>query len=274
LIERISGESYGDLLRTRILEPLGMKDTGVDNDALLLPMRAHGYERNGGKLENARSESMTVPFAAGALYSTTGDLLRWEHGLFGGRLLSAASLKVMTTPGKGDYGLGVLVATRNGLQIVYHLGGIEGFLTYLAYVPERRIAVVVFSNVQGSTSEVQGFIPSIMGDQLLDVALGNPVVLAEEHKAVPITAQELDKFEGTFQLSPSQAITFTRAGDALTTQSKGVALPMVYEGVTDGRAKFFVPSRYLEIEFVPDSHGRIGSIVLHEGFMNATAERR
>jgi len=267
VIEKVSGKSYRDVLGERILKPLGMNDTGVDDDALILAKRAQGYKLKKGELEIARSESMTVPYAAGALYSTTGDLLRWEHGLFGGKLLSARSLKLMTTPGKGDYGLGVLAGTRNGVQFVWHNGGIEGFGTYLAYVPARRIAVVVFSNIEGS-------IPTIMGDQLLDVALGNPVVLASEHKAVPIAAEELAKFEGTFLLTPTQPFTFVRNGDALSMKSTTTAYPMIYEGIRDGHPTFYVAARYLEIEFIPDSKGAMASIVLHQGAMNATAARK
>ena len=72
---------------------------------------------------------MSIPHAAGALYSTTEDLLRWEQGLFGGKLLSPASLAKMTTPFKNDYALGVVVRTANGRKVVQHGGGIDGFNT-------------------------------------------------------------------------------------------------------------------------------------------------
>ena len=78
---------------------------------------------------------MSIPHAAGALYSTTEDLLRWEQGLFGGKLISAASLAKMTTPFKSDYALGVTVQTASGSKVVQHGGGIEGFNTFLAYYP-------------------------------------------------------------------------------------------------------------------------------------------
>ena len=101
VLEKVSGKHYGDLLRERIFEPLGMQDTGLDSDELILPKRAQGYAPSPHGLIMARSESMSVPWAAGSIYSTTGDLLKWERGLFGGKLLSPASLVAMTTPGKG-----------------------------------------------------------------------------------------------------------------------------------------------------------------------------
>jgi len=61
---------------------------------------------------------MSVPHAAGGLFSTVDDLWRWERGLFGGKLLSAASLKRMTTPFREGYALGLFVHSRNGQTAV------------------------------------------------------------------------------------------------------------------------------------------------------------
>lgn len=259
VIEKVSGKKYGDLLRERIFDPLGMKDSGLDTDELILPKRAQGYMPGPNGLVAARSESMTVPWAAGSIYSTTGDLLKWEHGLFGGKVLSADSLKLMTAPGKGDYGLGVFVTKKGELTVVDHDGGIEGFNTHLAYVPERKIAVVVLSNVNGGA-------PGTMGAQLLDVVLGHPVTLANEHKAMPITKDQLAKFVGVYDLTPTFSITFAVSGDGLTGQGTGQsALPLMYLGVIDGHPRFFVAQVDAEFEFVPDAGGVFSSVILHQG---------
>lgn len=165
VIEKVSGRSYENLLRDLILQPLHMDATGLDIDGLILPKRAQGYLYAGdGRLARARSSSMTVPWAAGSMYSTSLDLLRWEHALFGGKILSNASLKAMTTPGLGGYGLGVRIAERAGAKVIAHAGGIEGFNTYLAYVPASKIAVVVLGNVNGKA-------PARMGGELVDAVL-------------------------------------------------------------------------------------------------------
>ncbi len=164
VIERVGGKTYSEQLYERIFKPLEMHDTGLDRDDLILPKRAQGYSPGDHGLTPARSESMSVPWAAGSIYSTTGDLLRWEKGLFDGKILTAASLKAMTTPGKGNYGLGVSVVELDGTKVVTHDGEIEGFNTYLAYIPARKIAVVVLSNVNGDA-------PNAMGNQIVNAAL-------------------------------------------------------------------------------------------------------
>ena len=114
VIEKVSGHRYEALLRDRILEPLRMENTGLDTDELVLPRRAEGYGQGRNGLVAARSMSMSVPWAAGSLYSTTGDLLHWEHGLFGGKILNDAELKAMTRRAKGTMGWAWKYATQMG----------------------------------------------------------------------------------------------------------------------------------------------------------------
>ena len=149
VVERASGARYEDFLRENILAPLGMRDTGYDANAAILPHRASGYTARGGPMRNAAHIDMTVPHAAGALYSTTGDLLRWQEALFGGRVLRPESLARMLTPSLEDYGFGVIVRSRNGRRCVEHGGGIDGFNAFMAYYPDRRVAVIVLGNLNG-----------------------------------------------------------------------------------------------------------------------------
>src|SRR5580700_4253441 len=114
LIEKISGESYEKFVQENIFTPLGMKDSGYDSNSAVIERRASGYSPSPKGPVNAGFIHMTIPFAAGSLYSTTEDLLRWEQGLFGGKLLSPASLQKMTTPFKQDYACGVAVHVEKG----------------------------------------------------------------------------------------------------------------------------------------------------------------
>src|SRR5262245_38444154 len=127
LIERISGQSYEKFVQENIFTPLAMKDSGYDSNSAVIARRAAGYEPGPSGPVNAGFIHMSIPHAAGALYSTTEDLLRWEQGLFGGKVLSSASLKKMTTPFKNDYAFGLTVMRVNGRNWISHNGGIEGF---------------------------------------------------------------------------------------------------------------------------------------------------
>lgn len=269
VIEQVSGQRYETLLRDRILEPLRMENTGLDTDELVLPRRAEGYGQGKNSLVAARSMSMSVPWAAGSLYSTTGDLLRWEQGLFGGKILNGSELKAMTTADKGNYGLGVEVRDVDGMKVIEHGGGIQGFSAELIYVPERNIGVAVLSNVYSS-------VPGTLGEQLLDVVLGKPVVLASERKPLPIANEDLKQFVGVYDLSPAFAITITVGGDSLMAQGtrQGQAVPMMYQGNSGGHALFYVPHFDAEVEFLPDTTGAVTSLVLHQGGGSIPGKKR
>jgi CubicO group peptidase (beta-lactamase class C family) len=266
VIEKVTGEDYGTLLRNRIFKPLGMNNSGVDKDGLVLPKRAQGYNNNNGHLEPAPSESMSVPWSAGSVYSTTNDLLRWERGLFGGKVLSATSLKAMTTPGRVSHGFGVGVSMEDGFKVVDHNGAIEGFVAHLAYVPEPRIVVIVLSNVFGGA-------PPAMGNQLVETMLGKTVVLASERKAVPISKDNLEKFEGTYQMSSGMLFTFTAKGDSLEMNAGGTVVPLLYQGVKEGHPRFYVAMVDGEIEFVPDPSGAMTTVLSHQHGNEQTGTR-
>lgn len=167
IIERITGDSYERFVQQNIFTPLGMKDSGYDSNTAIIKNRASGYSPGPGGRVNAGFIDMSIPHAAGALYSTTEDLLRWEQGLFGGKLLSPASLQKMTTPAKNNYAFGLVVLSVAGHKTIMHNGGIEGFNTMLAYFPDDKLTVVVLSNMNGPAVDE-------LGQRLGPMALGLP----------------------------------------------------------------------------------------------------
>src|SRR6266571_2767869 len=107
LIEKITGGAYEKFVGENIFTPLGMQDSGYDSNSAVIPHRASGYVSGKSGYEHAGFIHMSIPHGAGALYSTTEDLLKWERGLFGLKLVSAASLQKMTTPFKNNYAFGL-----------------------------------------------------------------------------------------------------------------------------------------------------------------------
>ncbi len=264
LIEKAAGEPYGEFLQKNILTPLGMKDTGLDSNAVILARRAEGYVNKGGQMDHAGYINMTIPYSAGAMYSTTHDLLRWEEALYGGKLLKPESLKKMTTPFLDHYGFGIFVEEKDGRKVYSHGGGIEGFNTYLAYYPADRLAVVVLSNVNGTA-------PQEIGVKLAAVAHGEKVVLASERREVVVPAAVLDSYVGTYELAPNVEVYIRRAGDGLTTQLSGQpSFPLFAESET----RFFLKVVDAQIDFEKNAAGKVTSLVLHQNGRDMTAPRK
>ncbi len=153
VIERASGERYAAFLHNNVLGPLGLRDTDVDRNVDIVPRRAAGYTRFLGTFFNASYTDMSVPYAAGAMYSTTHDLRRWIERLLAGQLLSPASVERMITPEQDGYALGLrVVVGEDGRQVISHGGSIAGFSAFLAHYPEEKTTIVVLANITGAVS--------------------------------------------------------------------------------------------------------------------------
>ncbi len=196
LIEKISGDSYEKFVRENIFTPLGMKDSGYDSNSAIIPRRASGYVNGKNGFENAGFVHMSIPHGAGALYSTTEDLLKWELGLFGGKLLKAPSLEKMTTPFKSNYAFGLGVETTGGHKVISHGGGIEGFNTELEYYPEDKLTVVVLCNVNSGA-------PGEIARKLAALAHGEAIKLPGERKEITLDPKTLSSYVGAYQLGPA-----------------------------------------------------------------------
>ena len=152
VIENITGATYEQFVQDNIFRSLGMIDSSYDLTTTLMPHHAVGYVPGPSGPVPADFIDMSVPYSAGGLLSTVEDLWRWERALFGGRLLSAESLKRMTTPFKNGYAFGLLVDSRSNRTVVAHAGEIEGFDTYLAYYAKTGTTIAVLSNLSSSNA--------------------------------------------------------------------------------------------------------------------------
>jgi CubicO group peptidase (beta-lactamase class C family) len=264
LIEKISGQSYEKFVQENIFKPLGMKDSGYDSNSAVIVNRAAGYAPGANGPENAGFINMTIPFSAGALYSTTEDLLRWEQGLFGGKLLSAASLAKMTTPFKNDYAFGLGVRTVKGRKMIEHNGGIEGFNTDLAYYPEDKLTVAVLANLNGPA-------PEQIATSLAALAHGEPVTLQSERKEITLDPKILARYVGAYQMGPGTVMLITLDNNQLMSQlTNQPSIPIFPQSET----MFFPKVVDAQIEFSgSDAQGRATQLTLHQGGRDATAKR-
>jgi CubicO group peptidase (beta-lactamase class C family) len=264
LIEKISGQSYAEFVQQNIFTPLGMKDSGYDSNSAIIAHRAAGYAPGPNGPVNAGFIHMSIPFSAGGLYSTTEDLLRWEQALFGGKLLSAASLTKMTTPFKQDYAFGLSVSTNNGHKIIGHGGGIEGFNTTLDYYPDDKLVVAVLANLNGPAT-------GLITTKLSQVARGEKVVLPSERKQVAVSPKILSQYVGTYELAPAFSLVITLEGDHLMIQATGQSKNQI---LAASETLFFAKAVEAEIEFFKNEKGEVTHLVLHQNGRDTKGVRK
>ncbi|UCD23105.1 MAG: beta-lactamase family protein [Gemmatimonadota bacterium] len=153
IVERIEGKPLGEVLRSRIFEPLGMNQTRLADPEAIIPHRASGYWVNKvGELINRRPTETSSTLGAGGILSSTYDLAKWDAALYGDRLLSAESKSSMWTatilPNGEDtgYGFGWGLRPYEGLTSQNHGGQVAGFVANFARFPEQEAAIIVFLN--------------------------------------------------------------------------------------------------------------------------------
>jgi CubicO group peptidase (beta-lactamase class C family) len=157
VINRVAGEFYGDFLRQRIFEPLGMRHTRVISDADIVPGRASGYEARGdGSLRNQTPVSPSLNRTAdGSLYSTVLDLMKWDRALDGNTVLPHAELERMWTVdahGNGQtplyhYGYGWENSHMSGHRVVEYDGNWQGFQAMMSRYTDEKLTVILLTNL-------------------------------------------------------------------------------------------------------------------------------
>jgi CubicO group peptidase (beta-lactamase class C family) len=152
IIEHITGKPYEQVLKENIFDPLGMKNTGYDHYGTIIPKRAAGYIKTADGYANAPYLDMSIPYAAGSLYSTVEDLYLWDQALYTDKLLTAQSKALMYKPFLNDYAYGWVItnaAFRQNDQPVpeiTHNGGINGFSTNIVRFPNEKNLIVLLDN--------------------------------------------------------------------------------------------------------------------------------
>ena len=180
IIEKVTGKSYEQVLQENIFTPLKMNNTGYDHSGPLLKNRARGYEKNGRRYVNANFIDMSVPHAAGALYSTVEDLYLWDQALYGNQLLRKENMDLLFTKhiaaGGGHYGYGwdigeiPLGNTSERKETIGHGGGIDGFNTLLTRIPSDKSFIVLLNNTGGAPlGQMTSAITGILYDKSYDV---------------------------------------------------------------------------------------------------------
>ncbi|MGD8276530.1 MAG: serine hydrolase domain-containing protein [Gemmatimonadota bacterium] len=161
VLSLVAGEPYGELVRQRILDPLGMAHTGI---ALTPWMRAHIVAGHNALGDTVPLWDMGVLAGAGALRSDAEDMLAFLGANVRpdpGRLGRAMMLAHAPRAGAGSPAMAIGLAWHRlnlgGDTLVWHNGGTGGFRSFAGFRPSTGAAVVVLTNSGGQGSDDIGF---------------------------------------------------------------------------------------------------------------------
>ena len=153
VLERAAGETFGDLLRRKIIEPLGMRDTRLrDRPDVPVPNRARGYTPQGDSFVADARHPLDCLVGSGAVNTTLDDLYRWDQGLASERLVRRATVEEALRPmplkdgTESHYGFGWFLKDDHGHRRFEHPGSWLGYQAFIARYPDERFTVVLLAN--------------------------------------------------------------------------------------------------------------------------------
>jgi CubicO group peptidase (beta-lactamase class C family) len=190
VIEKVSGKSWSQFVKERILTPLGMTRTTTTIRDLKDNVAMPHNESHGGTMRVLPHRSVDGADSAAGLNSSVADLAKWMRlqlgrGTFEGKQIfssqrsnemwqpnimmpiSEASAKSNPTRHFYGYGMGWFLFDYQGRKVMNHSGGLDGMLSYTTLVPEDNLGFVVLTN-----NETPAF--SIMMNQMLDIFTDAP----------------------------------------------------------------------------------------------------
>lgn len=213
IIEKVSGESYGDFLQRNIFVPLGMSRTGHDGNAsTMISDRASGYQPVGlDDLENAPFLDWSNKTGNGSLYSTLDDLYKFDRALYSDRLLSKASRDEMFADAKGIH-YGWATGEQDGHKLISINGRSPGFNATLLRFVNDDACIIVLSNSYSSVSQ------TVVAPDLARILFGRPP--GSPLKVEPLNLKKAENYLGRYQFGadyfrPNSVVTLEREGNHL-----------------------------------------------------------
>ncbi len=177
IVKRVSGKSLREFADERIFKPLGMKNTHFHDDyTMLVPGRTSAYDRRDGAWHVSIPNYDT--YGATSLFTTVGDLLKWEANLDNPVVGDRALIARMQTPtpltggDTSNYGFGLAISKYRGARVVGHGGADAGYRADVERYPEHGLATVVLCNAASA-------VPAQLGRQVAEAYLGDALTSAQ-----------------------------------------------------------------------------------------------
>ncbi len=212
IIEKLDKKPYAVTLKNRITSKIGLSNTYYGGKITATNNEAYSYYWKDKWMPDTETD-MSIPGGAGALVSNPTDLVKFMNALFGGKLVSTASLTQMHTI-KDGYGMNLFAFPFNGYTAYGHGGDIDGFHSQAAYFPADDMAVAYTAN--GVNMNLNSMMVGV-----LSIAFNQPYTMPN-FKPVALSAQELDKYTGVYSSTQMPLkITVGKNETALTAQATG-----------------------------------------------------
>lgn len=245
IAQKVTGTSYPELLKSRVFDKAGMKNSGLDTRDRKSNVKAFGYVTNPAtvKWEVADGGDVALASGAGAMYSTVNDLYKWSSAIHNSIVLPDSLFAKAFQPVQGNYGLGWIVKRENGRLQIGHTGSIPGYLANFMHFPVEDITIIMLTNYQDADG-------NRLSKDLTSVVFGDPYKIPVQKKEIVLSAEVLNRYAGEYQLSNGFGIEVSVEGNKIFALAKGDEYKM--ELTAESEKKFYLKGPETEIEFIEE----------------------
>ncbi len=225
IIEVVSGKTYAEFIKSNIFDRLEMSNSYYGSMSAIISNRASGYSETENGYANAAYLSLTLPYAAGSIMSTTEDLLKWQNAISANTLIKRSSLEKaingsqLSNGDTIDYGYGWTTGSINGSKTVEHSGGIFGYSSNGIFLPDEQVYVIGLTNCD--CGNVGGFTSNIAA-----MAIGKPFPKIED--AIALEPAQLKKWVGAYAFDEGVIRHITLKDQQLYSQREGSTNMKIY----------------------------------------------
>ncbi len=248
IIEKLSGQSYGEFLKQSIFDPLGLNDTGHDGDPLaVLSNKASGYAPAGLiDFENVPYMDWSIKTGNGSIYSTVEDLYRWDRSLYTEKVLKKSSRDQMFNDGYGWF-----AGKRLNRNVVRMNGRSPGFNSELQRYVDDDVCIIVLGNNYVPTA-------SVIVNDLARIVFGEKYETPKLVKPPRVDPKILESYVGRYQFGPDFFVphgiyAIQKSNDQLVMRAPGANATLVPQSETE----FFDRPFWSMIVFAKDNEGKV-----------------
>ena len=260
IIEKVTGKSYEQNVRDIIFTPLQMTHSLFDFKHSPDTNIATGYQTisdTNQVVASAWRWDSTVTYAAGAIFSTIGDMYKWAKAIANKEILSEDSWKAAFIPHLEHYGYGWWIDTLFGNTYVMHGGGLPGFKAYFCYYPDEDATIILLNNKGWFDEELTN-----ININLSAILFNKPYKLMRKHIVIELPDSVLKKYIGRYDFDKKHHVYITLEKGSLNMEAPQGGLPKS-PLLAEDENNFYLKIIDARIEFVKDTSGNITELISH-----------
>ena len=193
IIEKVIGLSFEEYIKTKIIEPLELTNTGIIDNRKMVDGLANGYSTNLKTSEKAEYINYYQPFSSGNMYSTTFDLWKFTKAVMKNKSLTEEKTKSIFTSGLGSYGYGWGIREYDSVLAYGHLGAMNGYVGGITYIPEGEYFIAFLTNDDNTQRYT-------VAENLVKIVTGKEVGLPEKKKLINLTRKQIEPHLGKYMI--------------------------------------------------------------------------